>query len=139
MKPIGYLALAMLTGCIVPPQSGDPYQGGYGGGGGGYNGDPSTSAGNATGGASPSSNGPISVTIRSACPRTVSVFYGSDPKCGSGTRSSISSNSVTSHTFMSGDIFWVLDGSDNGVSSAQISQGTREIEIASSCTSLNVR
>ena len=37
--------------------------------------------------------GPVSVTIRSACSKTVKVFYGDKPKFGSGTYSSISSNS----------------------------------------------
>jgi len=83
-------------------------------------------------GASPSSSS-VSVTIRSSCPRTVKVFYGDTPKYGSGTTSSVSSNSVSSHTFRVGDMMWVLDDRGEGASSVTISASTRTIEITSGC------
>jgi hypothetical protein len=86
-----------------------------------------------------SGGGPVSVTIRSRCSSTVRVFYGTKPKYGSGTTSSVSSNSVSSHTFQPGDMMWTVDGSDNGLSSASISAGTREIEIGPDCSSLRMR
>ena len=86
-----------------------------------------------------SSSSPVSVTIRSSCSRTVPVFYGDKPKYGSGTTSSVSSNSVSSHTFRVGDMMWVLDDSGNGAGSITISQSTRSIEITSSCTGLSER
>jgi hypothetical protein len=87
---------------------------------------------------SPSSS-PVSVTIRSSCRRTVPVFYGHKPKYGSGTTSSVSTNSVSSHTFSVGDMMWVLDDGGNGVGSVTISQSTRSLEIDSSCTRISSR
>lgn len=82
------------------------------------------------------SSGPVSVTIRSRCGRTVRVFYGDKPKFGSGTTSSVSSNSVESHSFRAGDQMWIVDDHDNGISNTQVSSGTREIEISASCSGL---
>jgi hypothetical protein len=93
-------------------------------------------------GASPSSSSSsstVSVTIRSSCSRTVAVFYGDKPKYGSGTTSSVSSNSVSSHTFRVGDMMWVLDNGGNGAGSVTISPSTRTIEILSSCTGMSSR
>ncbi len=91
------------------------------------------------GGGGAASSGPVNVTIRSSCSRTVSVFYGDKPKYGSGTTSSISSNSINSHSFRDGDMFWVLDGSGNGVASVTVTQGVRSLEILGSCTDLSAR
>jgi hypothetical protein len=139
---IGALALAA---CIVPVQQQQPAGGGGGGGysgGGGGGGDPYANNGapppGSGGGGAPAA-GPISVTIRSSCPQTVRVFYGDKPKYGSGTTSSISSNSVNSHTFQPGDMFWIVDESDNGVDSVTVGPGINTIEISSSCTSMSTR
>lgn len=86
---------------------------------------------------SPSSSGPVSVTIRSSCGSTVRVFYGDKPKYGSGTTSSISSNSVQSHSFRAGDMMWVVDEHDNGLGSVSISANTRELEV--SCGGISAR
>lgn len=86
---------------------------------------------------SPSASGPVSVTIRSACAKTVRIFYGDKPKFGSGTTSSISSNSIQSHSFRVGEQMWIVDEHDNGISNAQISSSTREIEVG--CTGLMTR
>jgi hypothetical protein len=83
--------------------------------------------------------GPVSVTIRSKCAKTVRVFFGSKPKFGSGTTSSISSNSLRSHSFQPGDQMWIVDEHDNGVSNASISSSTRELEITASCAGLVTR
>ncbi|NVB81607.1 MAG: hypothetical protein HOV81_24650 [Kofleriaceae bacterium] len=134
-----------MTACLMPPaQNGG---GNYSGGGGGYNsapasGDPepaSYSGGAPASAPAPAPAGPVSVTIRSACSKTVKVFYGDKPKFGSGTYSSISSNSVQSHSFRQGDMFWIVDDSENGLGSTSIGPGTRELEISSSCTSINAR
>ncbi|MFN0252971.1 MAG: hypothetical protein ACKV2T_39215 [Kofleriaceae bacterium] len=94
-----------------------------------------SSGGSSSGG----SSGPVSVTIRSACSRTAKVFYGSNPKFGSGTSSSISSNSVQSKSFRVGDMFWVTDESGNGLDSVTVSERTRGIEISGSCSQLHER
>jgi hypothetical protein len=85
------------------------------------------------------SSGPVSVTIRSSCSRTAKVFYGSNPRFGSGTSSSISSNSVQSKSFRVGDMFWVTDESGNGLDSITVSERTRGIEISGSCSQLHER
>jgi hypothetical protein len=81
----------------------------------------------------------VSVTIRSSCRRTVPVFYGDKPKYGSGTTSSVSSNSVSSHSFRVGDMMWVLDEGGNGLGSITISQSTRTIEIDAGCSGVSSR
>ncbi len=99
----------------------------------------SSSGGGGGGGGGGASRGPVSVTIRSSCSRTVSVFYGDKPKYGSGTTSSISSNSINSHSFRDGDMFWVLDASGDGVASVTVTQGMRNLEILGSCSDLSTR
>lgn len=91
----------------------------------------SSSSGGSSGGGS---SGPVSVTIRSSCGRTVPVFYGQKPKFGSGTQSSISSNSVQSKSFRVGDMFWVTDASGNGLDGVTVSERTRTLEIDASCS-----
>jgi len=85
------------------------------------------------------SSGPVSVTIRSSCPRTVPVFYGQKPKFGSGTQSSISTNSVQSKSFRVGDMFWVTDASGNGLDGVTVTERTRTLEIDSSCSRIAER
>jgi hypothetical protein len=87
-----------------------------------------------SGGAAPS--GPVSVEIRSRCPQTVHVFYGDKPKFGSGTYSTIESNSVESHSFNPGEQLWIVDESENGIANTSVGPGTREIDVMESCTSL---
>lgn len=86
--------------------------------------------------AAPSS---VSVTIRNTCGKTVKVFFGNKPKFGSGTYSTASSNSVQSHTFRPGDLFWIVDQSENGVANVEVKDSTKEIEIRGSCTELAQR
>ena len=81
----------------------------------------------------------VSVSIRNRCSKTVKVFYGQKPKFGSGTTSSLSSNSVMSHTFRPGDMFWTIDDKENGLSSVTVGENTREIEVGSDCSSLRSR
>lgn len=91
------------------------------------------------GGSSSSGSSTVSVTIRSSCRRTVPVFYGNQPKYGSGTTSSVSSNSVSSKSFRVGDMMWVLDDSGNGLGSVTISQNTRSLEIDAGCSGVSSR
>jgi len=144
MKQLLVVAALGFAACIVPVQqqpAGGGYQGGGGGGGGGggdpYGAPPPSSGGG--GGGAPAPAGPVSVTIRSSCPSTVRVFYGDKPKYGSGTTSSISSNSVNSHSFQPGDMFWIVDASDNGVASVTVDDRIGTIEINGNCTSMSTR
>ena len=86
-----------------------------------------------------SSAGPVSVTIRSSCGKTVKVFFGEKPKFGSGTYSTASSNSVSSHSFKPGEQFWIVDDSQNGVANIAVGGTTKEIEILGSCDQLAAR
>ena len=88
---------------------------------------------------SPAAPTTVSVTIRSDCKDTVKVFFGEKPKFGSGKYSTISSNSRSSYTFKPGDMFWIVDESENGVASTTIADTTKEIAVTSSCTSLSAR
>ncbi len=99
----------------------------------------SSSGGGGGGGGGSAPSGPVSVTIRSSCPKTVPVFYGNKPKYGSGTSSSVSTNSVSSHSFREGDMFWVTDESGNGLDGFTVTRDTRTIEIDSSCSRLSGR
>jgi hypothetical protein len=100
-------------------------------------GDNRSSGSSSSSAAAASHDGPVSVTIRSRCGQTVRVFYGDKPKYGSGTNSTISSNSVQSKSFRAGDQMWIIDDHENGLSSTRVSASTREIEVG--CTGLSAR
>ena len=95
------------------------------------------SSGSGSSGAGDSS-GPVSVTLRSECSRTVKVFFGKST-FGSGRQSSISANSRQSVSMQPGDVVWILDDSGKEVSSFSASTSTREATITSSCTGWSVR
>jgi len=81
---------------------------------------------------------PVSVTIRNGCGETVKLFFGDKPKFGSGRYSSIGGNTSTSHSFMPGDMLWIVDDSQEGLSSVTVSQGARTIEVADGCAGLRI-
>jgi len=155
MRAVPFFVLALLTSaCLIPrnPGTGSTSSGGGyassggGGGGGSYGSDGSdgtaygaTPANATTGSAAPAAPQTVSVTIRSSCDHTVPVFYGEKPGFSSGTRSTVSSNSVSSQTFQVGDLMWILDDSDQPIGSTSISSSTREIEISSNCGGLSAR
>jgi hypothetical protein len=87
--------------------------------------------------AAPAASSHVSVTVRSQCSKTVRVFFGQKPKFGSGRTSSVSSNSVSSESFNTGDMMWLVDESDNGLSSTTVSSSTREITVGADCHSLS--
>lgn len=142
-RPLAFVALAVLSsGCFLfkPTSSTAPSSTGAPSSGDGLAAQPELGAP-----ATPSSDpaaapapppGPVSVTLRNSCKETVNVFFGDKPKFGSGRYSTMSSNSSTSSSFMPGDMFWIVDGSQNGVSSVTVAEGMREIEIVDGCTSL---
>ena len=105
----------------------------------------STGSSSSSGGGSSSSGGGssaptvVSVTLRNSCSSTVKVFFGDNPKFGSGRQSSLGGNSRTSQQMKPGDMVWVIDDSSNGLASATVSSSTREIEVTSSCTSISSR
>ncbi|HTM22088.1 MAG TPA: hypothetical protein VL172_16315 [Kofleriaceae bacterium] len=117
-------------GTAPPPGGGDPYAG---------SGDanPATAGGSEP--AAPAGPQVVSVTLRNTCPSTVKLFMGDKPKFGSGTYTSLSSNTVTSYSMKEGDLIWIVDDSENGLSSTSISRASTNIEILPSCTGFVMR
>jgi hypothetical protein len=76
----------------------------------------------------------VSLSLHSDCPETVRLFFGNTPKFGSGTESSISSNSTESHSMREGEMVWIVDQSGNGMSSLTVSPGQTHVTITRSCT-----
>jgi hypothetical protein len=81
----------------------------------------------------------VSVTLKNNCRETVRLFFGDEPKFGSGTYSSLGANTQTSMSFRPGDMIWLVDDSQNGISSTSVSAITNRIEITESCTGMAAR
>ncbi|MBV8760846.1 MAG: hypothetical protein JO257_26365 [Deltaproteobacteria bacterium] len=137
------LAFAAFGGCVIPAASSGG--GGYpsNGGGGGYSSAPASSSESAPppGSSSSASSAPagpqvVSVTLHNDCPNTVKLFLGEKPKFGSGTNTSLGSNTTTSYQMKPGDMIWITDDSENGLSSTSIGGGGtfQSIRIMPSCT-----
>jgi hypothetical protein len=116
----------------------DPY-----GGGGGSAPPPSYGSPDA-GGSEPAPAQPagptiVSITLRNTCPQTVNLFFGDKPKFGSGTYTTLGSNTSTSKSMQAGEMIWIVDGSQNGISSATIEAGIGTVEITGDCSGFSVR
>lgn len=81
----------------------------------------------------------VSITLRNTCAQTVDLFFGEKPKFGSGTYSNMSSNSSTSKSMKPGEMIWIVDASQNGISSVTVEAGTNTIEIMGDCSSFSTR
>ncbi|AKT43882.1 hypothetical protein [Chondromyces crocatus] len=81
---------------------------------------------------------PTTVQIRSECSKTVPVFYGEKPKYGSGTRSTVSGNSISSWSRKADGtlVVWIIDDKENGLASARVTPDTQRVVVDRSCTSL---
>src|SRR5262245_36670517 len=79
----------------------------------------------------------VSVSIRVECRDPVNVFYGDDPKFGSGTSSRLGGNSIQNNTRQAGDMIWITDEQRNGIGSVTISENTREVVVA--CNGISAR
>jgi hypothetical protein len=75
----------------------------------------------------------FSLTLHNSCSKTVKLFFGREPRYGSGTYSSLGGNSVTSYTGRAGDMIWIVDDSQKGVSSISPS-GNQNMQITASCS-----
>jgi hypothetical protein len=102
---------------------------------------PTSAARNAAPSSAPSASIPTTVEIHSDCPKTVPVFYGDKPKFGSGTRSTVSSNSTSSQGRRSDGTLtvWIIDEQENGIASARVTPSTKRVEIDSSCKRITAR
>jgi len=77
----------------------------------------------------------VSISLKNNCKEKVRLFFGDKPKFGSGTYSSLGSNTRTSKQMQAGDMIWIVDESDNGIASYTVSEGSRDVEITDSCSS----
>lgn len=89
----------------------------------------------------PSAPIPTTVEIHSDCSKTTPVFYGEKPKFGSGTKSSISSNTTTSASRKSDGSLtvWIIDEQENGIASVRVEPTTKRVEIDRSCRQITAR
>lgn len=91
----------------------------------------------------PKSNTPVptSIEVHSDCPQTLPLFIGEKPKFGSGTKTSIGSNTTTTFPRKSDgtQMIWIIDESENGVASATVSPDTKRVEIDRNCTGISAR
>ena len=62
------------------------------------------------------------------------LFEGDKPKFGSGTYSTIGANNIRSFSGFAGKTIWIVDASDNGVSSYSLSAGRHDLVITRSCS-----
>ncbi len=78
---------------------------------------------------------PTTVEVHSDCAKTVEVFYGDKPKFGSGTKSSVSSNSTSSQGRNADGTLtiWIIDDKENGLASAKVTATTKRVTIDSTC------
>jgi len=89
----------------------------------------------ATNASAPAAPQVVSVELHNDCDHTVKLFLGDKPKFGSGTNTSLGSNTTTSYQMKPGDMIWITDDSENGLSSTSIGGGSSQrITITSSCT-----
>lgn len=93
--------------------------------------------------AAPASAAPVPTTVElhSDCSKTVSVFYGEKPKFGSGTKSSVSSNSTSSAPRKAdGSLtIWIIDEKENGLASVHVEPTTKRVDIDKSCKQITAR
>ncbi len=89
----------------------------------------------------PTASVPTTVEIHSDCSKTVPVFYGDKPKFGSGTKSSVSSNSTSSQGRSSDGTLtvWIIDEQENGLASVKVTPQTKRVTIDSSCKGISAR
>jgi hypothetical protein len=89
----------------------------------------------------PSASIPSSVEIHSDCTKTTPIFYGEKPKFGSGTKSSIGSNTTTSASRKSDGSLtvWIIDEQENGIASVHVGPTTKRVEIDRSCRQITAR
>ncbi|MBK9758200.1 MAG: hypothetical protein IPO88_32730 [Nannocystis sp.] len=79
------------------------------------------------------------VTLRSACPRTVTLFVGSQPGAEDGLYMTLGAGSSIAPKLATGTSLWLLDARRAGLASVSIDASTREIAIAENCSGLAAR
>ncbi|HUJ61136.1 MAG TPA: hypothetical protein VLX92_21680 [Kofleriaceae bacterium] len=135
------LVLVTLAGCMMPGQgqtAAYPAASGGGAPSGGGGSDPAMAASSGGGGAPAAPAGPtvVDVELHNDCSNEVKLFLGDKPGFGSGTSTSLGSNTTTSYQMKPGDMIWIIDDSEHGLASTTIGGGSSRthISITSGCT-----
>lgn len=84
-------------------------------------------------------DGAVQVTLRSACPRTVTLFVGSQPGAEDGVYMTLGAGSSIAPKLAVGASLWLLDARRAGVASVSIDASMREVAIAENCGGLAAR
>lgn len=140
MTPLRAVLLASLSACVMPAPG--PAYPAAGGASPGY-----ASGASSSGGASSATSDPsapavagaepasapapaapvvVSVTLHNDCEHDVKLFLGEKPGFSSGLSTSLESNSTTSYQMKPGDLIWITDDNDNGLSSTSIGSSSSE-------------
>ena len=82
---------------------------------------------------------PITIDVHNDCTDSVPLFLGDKPKFGSGTKTSVSSNSTTTFPRNSDGTLtvWIIDEQENGLASVHVTKRMKKIEIGRSCRTLD--
>jgi len=100
---------------------------------------PPTGASTSTPSAHDTTVTPITIDVHNDCTDSVPLFLGDKPKFGSGTKTSVSSNSTT--TFPRNNdgtlTVWIIDEQENGLASVHVTKRMKKIEIGRSCRTLD--
>jgi hypothetical protein len=84
-------------------------------------------------------DGTVPVTLRSACPRTVTLFVGAQPGAEDGVYMTLGAGSSIAPKLAVGASLWLLDARRAGVASVSIDASMREVAIAENCGGLAAR
>lgn len=76
----------------------------------------------------------VSFSIKNQCRRSVYIFIGTKPKYGSGTKSKLSSNSISSRTATVGDQLCIVTERGDAIACRSVSRGMGRVNIAPSCS-----
>jgi hypothetical protein len=106
--------------------------------------EPGAASGSENAGAPDSSNHdpvPTNVEVHSDCPQTLPLFIGEKPKFGSGTKTSIGSNTTTTFPRKADGtaMIWIIDEQENGVASVDVTPQTKRVEIGRDCKAISAR
>lgn len=67
------------------------------------------------------------ITLKNACSRTVALFVGTNPKFGSGTRSSLGANTVTSYSGTAGQQLFLVTDRDEAIAVTTPTGGSLQV------------
>jgi hypothetical protein len=122
---------ALATGCMMPANFGQSP-----GSSPGSQSSPQAASGGpqaaaASDPAQPSAPVPTEVEVHNDCERTVPLFVGDQPGYGSGTQTSIESNTTTTEPRgPDGTVtIWIVDDSQNGVASVHVTPSTKRVVV----------